>query len=171
MLLEPTENLRGFYSITTADNLDFPSRRSSIEAAAVVVNQASQPPSLADLETLSDQNSDLLKYKELDLLHSLSIITGLNLSREGFEDNSLCLINRPIRSLEVKVLMLVLLKQTLVQLNSAKLFRVLITLVKESKDNVSVNDNNNNNKKGLIGFHKNSSSMLLTLTTKYEKYI
>ena len=137
-----------------------------------MVNQASQPPSLAALEALSDQNSDLLKDKELDLLHSLSIITGLNLSREDFKDNCLCLINRPIRSLEVKILMLVLLKQTLVQLNLAKIFLLLITLVKESKDNVSVNNNNNNNnKKGLIGFHKNSSSMLLTLTTKYEKYI
>ena len=81
--------------------------------------------------------------------------------------------------------MLVLLKETLIQLNLAKIFLVLITLVKESKDNVSFNDNNNNNnnnnnnsnnnnnnnKKGLIGFHKNSSFMLLTLTTKYEKYI
>ena len=58
--------------------------------------------------------------------------------------------------------MLVLLKETLVQLNLAKIFLVLITLVKESKDNVSFNDNNNNsnnNKKGLIGFHKNSSSI------------
>ena len=85
MLLEPTENLRGFYSIKTADSLDFPPRRSSAEPAAVVVNQASQPPSLAALEALSDQNSDLLKDKELDLLHSLSIITGLNLSREDFK--------------------------------------------------------------------------------------
>ena len=85
MLLEPTENLRGFYSITTADNLDFPPRRSSAEAAAVVVNQAYQPPSLAALEALPDQNSDPLKDKELDLLHSLSIIAGLNLSLEDFK--------------------------------------------------------------------------------------
>ena len=57
--------------------------------------------------------------------------------------------------------MLVLLKETLVQLNLAKIFLVLITLVKESKDNVSFNDNNNSNinKKGLIGFHKNSASI------------
>ena len=87
MLLEPTENLRGFYSITTADNLDFPPLRSSAEAAAVVVTQASQPPSLAALEALSDQNSDLRKDKELDLLHCQSIITGLNLSREDFKSS------------------------------------------------------------------------------------
>lgn len=53
------------------------------EAAAMEVNQVSHPPTSSGTEALSDQNSDLVQDKELDLLQSQSILTGLNPSRES----------------------------------------------------------------------------------------